>query len=87
MAQSKEALTQAILDDIRLELVRQNTKFGYPQKHSLPSWGCILGGEVGETHKAIIEDEDTLALRRELTQVAAVCVNMIIHLEEYNIGT
>jgi NTP pyrophosphatase (non-canonical NTP hydrolase) len=58
------------------EIERQNTKWG-DQSHHLPElWYAILGEEVGEVAKAILEKKPD-ELVKELVEVAAVSVQMI----------
>ena len=72
--------------EIKQERKRQNAKFGI-QHRSLIEWCVILGEEVGEVNRAAMEihfkDEykfyngDIKDFRKELIQVAAVCVQII----------
>jgi len=75
-----------ILDEIKAERARQDAKWG-PQKHKPYEWCMILGEEVGEVNRVALElyfdkfypytkltKED---YKKELIQVAAVCVHMI----------
>lgn len=45
---------QDVFNEILLERVRQNDKFG-PQKHCPKTWLMILGEEIGEVNKAVLE--------------------------------
>lgn len=87
--------TTEILEKVAAERTRQDSKWGYPQKNTLPEWGIILGEEVGEAMKELNE----LHFRRrshpstslgylitELIQTAAVAVSIVEHLTEYGIA-
>lgn len=69
-----------VLDDVVLERLRQDTKWG-EQNHSPVWWHAILAEEVGELAKAILElqfaGKPTSAVREELIQVAAVAIAAI----------
>lgn len=84
-----------ILQKINIERARQDAKWGYPQKNTLPEWGIILGEEVGEAMKELNELHfrqpalPSLALGcliTELIQTAAVAVSIVEHLTEYGIA-
>lgn len=84
-----------ILQKINIERARQDAKWGYPQKNTLPEWGVVLGEEVGEAMKELNELHfrqpalPSLALGcliTELIQTAAVAVSMVEHLTEYGIA-
>ena len=70
-------LKEHIFDLIYQERMRQDNIWGWPRQLSDLLWYCILGEEVGEVARAILED-DRENLKEELVQVAAVCV---AHLE------
>lgn len=73
-----------VMDEVLLERFRQDVRWG-EQNHGPFTWLAILGEEVGEVNRAVLEankggDFDDLALadyRRELIQVAAVAMAMI----------
>lgn len=79
----------AILD----ERARQNDIWGR-QRHAWPEWMSILSEEVGEAAREANQthwgngasrgqrDEMLANLRRELVQTAAVCVQIIEHIDE-----
>ena len=79
-----------ILTKIKDERARQDEKWGV-QLHSLPMWLTILGEEFGEackeacgfTSSTDIIDRATALInfKKELIQVAAVCVATLEHLE------
>lgn len=78
------ALNAAILGMVEAEMDRQVTKWGV-QLHPPLVWNAILGEEVGEVSKAILEtwhqnrddaDQGEQYLR-ELVQVAAVAISAI----------
>ena len=80
---SKE-LTQLI----ERELQSQHTRYGYPQPWNLNKWAVILGEEYGEVYRGVYslqcDDSEALsALKGELIRVAAVALNMILHLEDF----
>lgn len=60
------------LGEIAEERVRQDAKWG-EQNHDDDRWSVVLSDEIGEASKAILEG-DTIHLRRELVQIAAVAV-------------
>lgn len=62
----------SILNQILIERGRQDEKWGI-QNHEPAYWALILGEEVGEVSRAILE-KDPANYREELIQVAAVCV-------------
>lgn len=87
--------TTEILEKVAAERARQDSKWGYPQKNTLPEWGIILGEEVGEAMKELNELHfrqpalPSLApgcLITELIQTAAVAVSIVEHLTEYGIA-
>ena len=63
---------ESVLDLIRAERMRQDSKWG-EQNHSDLYWLGILVEEVGELAKAIIENDGENGVK-ELVQTAAVCV-------------
>lgn len=73
-----------ILEEIKQERQRQIEKWGV-QRHSPIEWCAILGEEVGEVNREALEHHFTKFYepktldnyRKELIQVAAVCVSMI----------
>lgn len=76
-----ELLQNRILEDIIIERLRQDDKWGYPQERTLLYWLAVLNEEVGEVNKEVLDHADPLLLRAELVQVAAVCVSIIMHME------
>ena len=74
-----------IFGEIVAERDRQDTKFGDQSRNSLDRWNTILGEEVGEVAKAILE-EDNENLEEELVQVAAVCVAILEYRRRRKIG-
>ena len=62
------------------ERLRQDEKFGQQNGHTRETWFTILGEEVGEVGKAILESQDH-EIRDELVQVAAVAVSFIEKLD------
>jgi NTP pyrophosphatase (non-canonical NTP hydrolase) len=76
-----EAMVSA-LEDVIEERVRQEQKWGV-QNHDPFKWAAVLGEEVGEVNKAILEmhfGEDPAMVadvRAELIQVAAVAVAFV----------
>lgn len=65
--------TDAVLMEIASERARQDARWG-EQNHDDFVWGAILGEEIGEAYRAILEDRfgDGGNLREELVQAAAV---------------
>ena len=83
-AYRSKGLTQLV----QKELQAQHHRYGYPQPWNLNKWAVILGEEYGEVCKGVYElkgdDSEALsALKGELIQVAAVALNMILHLEDF----
>lgn len=76
MSQEQENAVQ----DIILERVRQDRRWGPQRQHSPEHWLAILGEEYGEACEAALEG-DLAALRKELIQVAAVAVAASENLE------
>jgi len=66
-----------MIDDIivavRIEMIRQDHKWGDQSHHPILFWNAILGEECGEVAKAFLED-DLEELEIELIQVAAVAI-------------
>ena len=73
-----------IFSEIDWERIKQDLKWGV-QNHSPEVWMLILGEEVGEVNKALVENRfDNRGLesyRDELIQVGAVVVAMLECLE------
>jgi hypothetical protein len=83
-AYRSKGLTQLI----QRELQAQHNRFGFPQPWTLDRWAVILGEEYGNVCKGVYElrcddSEGLSALKDELVQVAAVALNMILHLEDF----
>lgn len=84
--------TSDILEDIRAERFRQDEKWGV-QDHGSLLWNAILGEEVGEVSKCLLEiswaktPEEAQRLfdhlKEELVQVAAVAVAWHESLDRY----
>ena len=69
------------MDRVSEERYRQDVKWGI-QNHAPLVWLAILGEEVGECNKAILENkEDFAALKDELIQVAAVAIAAVESIE------
>jgi NTP pyrophosphatase (non-canonical NTP hydrolase) len=62
-----------ILHAIVKERHNQDEKWGI-QQHSHGVWYIILGEEVGEVARSILENDSQERVREELIQCAAVCV-------------
>lgn len=71
------SLQTAVLQRVRAERMKQDSKFGDQRQLPPLKWNSILGEEVGEAAKALNDHEDPDALIAELTQVAAVAVAWI----------
>lgn len=65
-----------IVREIRMERDRQDAKFGAQRSLDPPTWSAILGEEVGEVCKAVL-DLNHPEIRMELIQVAAVAFNWL----------
>ncbi len=76
-----------ILNEIKIERQNQDCKWGVQNHHPFV-WLAILGEEVGEVNKAVLDhnfDKKSLEnYREELIQVAAVAVAMIECLDREN---
>lgn len=72
--------TKKILEEVEQERFEQDAKWGV-QNHQPFVWLAILGEEVGEVNKAVIEfnfgSQSLAEYRKELIQVAAVAVAMV----------
>lgn len=68
-----------IFEEIKIEQDAQTIKWG-EQNHHPYKWLAILGEEVGEANKAVLESS-LLQYRDELIQVAAVTVSAIESLD------
>jgi len=68
--------SQKALDAVIFEHARQRQIWGDQSGKSHLMWNAILGEEVGEVARAILES-DRENLREELIQVATVCLNWI----------
>ncbi|MAQ31336.1 MAG: hypothetical protein CMD26_01185 [Flavobacteriales bacterium] len=71
----KKKILQLILE----ERQKQDEKWG-EQNHNIYKWLAILGEEVGEVNKAVLEDNYKDVID-ELVQIGAVTVAMIESLE------
>ena len=71
--------TDKIVKFIIAERARQDEKWG-EQNHNIYKWLAILGEEVGEVNKAVLEDNYKDVID-ELIQIGAVTVAMIESLE------
>ena len=72
---NKNEIIQLIIN----ERDRQDNKWG-EQNHTAYKWLAILGEEVGEVNKAVLEDNYSEVIE-ELIQIGAVAVAMIESLE------
>jgi NTP pyrophosphatase (non-canonical NTP hydrolase) len=63
---------EQIIEQIQDERKKQDDKWGEQDHHPL-KWLAILGEEVGEANRAMLE-EKLIDYRKELIQVAAVAV-------------
>ena len=72
---------KTILTLVKAERLKQIAKWGI-QNHSVEKWMCILGEEVGEVNKAVLES-DTINLATELVQVIMVSANILDALISY----
>lgn len=71
----KAHMETGILPEILSEMSSQDVKWGSDRNLKPLLWNAILGEEVGEVSKAILENDDNL--RQELIQVAAVAIQFI----------
>lgn len=80
----QERYDDVIIGQVKSEMQRQIDKWGV-QEHEPLVWNAILGEEVGEVSKAILEtwfqggdvDDDGYQYRKELIHVAAVAISAI----------
>lgn len=73
-----KAIQLMIFGDVEEERDRQDKLWGQqPRSLSEKTWFAILGEEVGEVAKAVVEDHEWEHLRTELTHVAAVAIAAI----------
>ena len=77
------------VDKVIAERIRQNKKWGYPQKNTPFEWVSILTEEVGELAQATndafmgqIKSNQTDKIVHEAIQIAAVAVAIIEHLSK-----
>ena len=75
----KEDIVELIISERK----KQDLKWG-EQNQNIYKWLAILGEEVGEVNKAVLEDKYDEVLD-ELVQIAAVSVAMIESLERNRI--
>lgn len=73
-----------VLGEIIDERHRQDRKWGQ-QNHHMYKWLSILGEEVGEVNKAVLENTDVNNVRSELVQVAAVAMAAIESFDRYGV--
>lgn len=64
-----------VLQEVISEMVSQDKKWSPDRNLDPLLWNAILGEEVGEVSKAILENDANL--RQELIQVAAVAIQFI----------
>ena len=83
------AATGSVLDEVHAERKRQEAKWG-EQNLDPATWLMVLGEEVGEANKAVLETifgHDHLDhYREELIQVAAVAVRAIENYDRERAG-
>ena len=77
------------VDKVIAERIRQNKKWGYPQKNTPFEWVSILTEEVGELAQATndafmgqIKSNQTDKIVHEAIQIAAVAIAIIEHLSK-----
>lgn len=72
-----------ILDDIKTERIRQDSKYGITRRLTPTEWLPILIEEVGEFAKDICDDIGYFGnMRAELIQIAAISIAIIQDLDE-----
>lgn len=79
-------MIEEVLEEVRLERVLQDDKWGWPRRHSPEWWLTIMTEEVGEFAEDILEGHFTDGryrhnMRNELIQIAAVAVAAIEDLD------
>ena len=86
MNEDHASVQERILEEIQAERRRQTEKFG-PMDNTPSTWAIILGEEVGEVCRAVLDARaslDAVSLtnyRQELIQVAAVAIAAIENLD------
>ena len=79
-------IQEEVVRTVIKERKRQNKKWGFPQKNSLPEWGIILGEEVGEVmtelNDVYFRGKETNDLKKEIVEVIAVAFSILEHMEE-----
>lgn len=66
------SIAGGVIDEIIKERNKQDEKWG-KQNHHPYKWLAILGEEVGESNKAVLENS-LLGYRDEMVQIAAVAI-------------
>jgi NTP pyrophosphatase (non-canonical NTP hydrolase) len=75
-------VTNNVLWEVAAERERQDQKWGPGRIRPIETWNLVLGEEVGEVAKALLENEGPAAVRKELIQVAAVAVEIVEAIDE-----
>lgn len=74
-ARAEIHMKSGVTDALIAEMVSQDFKWGADRNLEPLFWNAILGEEVGEVSKAILENDPNL--RNELIQVAAVAMQWV----------
>lgn len=81
------AILEEIIEEVRLERIRQDDKWGWPRNHEPSWWLTILAEEFGEFAREVcdrsFENGEWLDnMREELIQVAAVAIAAVEDLDQ-----
>lgn len=79
-------MIEDILEEVRKERIKQDSRFGWPRNHSPSWWLTILAEEFGEyardvCDKKFEEGQYVENMREELIQIAAVAIAAIEDLD------
>ena len=79
-------MLEELLEEVRLERIRQDDRFGWPRMHHPTWWLTILAEEFGEFAHDVCDHEFEAGnwkknMREELVQIAAVALAAIEDLD------
>lgn len=79
-------MVEDILEEVRIERIKQDSRFGWPRRHEPAWWLTILAEEFGEYARDVCDRkfEEGLYLdnmREELIQIAAVAIAAVEDLD------
>lgn len=70
-------IDKTIIEEIEQERVRQLEKFGNQSHKTFFAWCVILGEEFGEICKGVLQMRGLTYIRKEVIQLATVCIAML----------